>query len=143
MAHGLPEKDEVAMARTSEDVNLVADRLMEAITSSDEALRVQLLNPDLRVWHSTDKKEMDREEAAVFIADLYARCSKVVFENVRRVVTERGYLQESVIRGVTRGGVEFSTPVCLVVEMDEQNRALLVREYQDSADLVPLFTEDR
>jgi uncharacterized protein len=128
--------------KTDAEVAALADRLTRAIESGDETLQREVFSENFRVWHNTDREELELEAAIGFIANLRSRCSSVTYSDLRRTPTPTGYVQEATISGVTNAGKDFASPACIVVEVGDDDRIRSVREYQDSAQLAPLFEND-
>lgn len=115
------------------DVDMAAQRYVEALMSSDPRVHEQVLAPDFTLWHNTDGQTLDLSGALAHLQLLGPNAGRVEFTINSRVATEDGYVQESTVSTTSRSGQRLSSDSCFVVRLDDEGRIRSVREYQDSA----------
>jgi len=109
----------------------VADRLFAAIEAGDIEAIHDLYAPDAVIWHNFDDAEQSREQNVRMLGWAIRNLSGMHYTDVRRSVTDEGFVQQHVLRAVNRAGVEIAVPACLVVTV---SGGLITRldEYLDS-----------
>jgi len=96
----------------------LATELLAAITTTDvEALR-RIYAPDVVIWHNFDQREQSVEENLQTLGWMCQRLFDRAYEVVRRERLEDGFLQQHVLRGITRSGAPFAMPACMVVRCE-------------------------
>jgi ketosteroid isomerase-like protein len=121
-----------ASIAASAGADAVADRLFGAVERGDlEALR-RLYHPDARIWHNHDGRDQTVEENLRTLDWLCRRLFDRTYEVVRREPLPDGFLQQHVLRGLTRSGEPFAMPACMVVRCVD-GRILRIDEYLDPA----------
>jgi ketosteroid isomerase-like protein len=115
------------------DIDDIADRLTQAVSTFDAELQKEVLSPDFSVWHNTDNETLDLEGAMAFLQNVGTKVTDVRYTDVRRVATDEGYVQEATILATTKSGKDTRNSTCIVVKLDDDGRVVSVREYQDSA----------
>ena len=115
----------------------VADRLFAAIEAGDlEAVRA-LYAPDAVIWHNTDGAEQTVEQNLRVLRWVVDNLADRRYEEVRRVSTESGFVQQHVLRCTRRDGTPVEVPACLVVTC-AAGRITRLEEYLDSAHVARL-----
>ena len=115
----------------------IAERLFSAIMAGDVDAVRDIYAPSARIWHNFDGKEQSVEENLRLLRWLVESVTNLRYEEVRRQRTDRGFLQQHVLRGTTRDGRAIEIPACLVCTV-ESGRITRIDEYFDSAHLAPL-----
>lgn len=119
----------------SAQMNSVADRVQQAVTSLNVEAVAVLYAPDVVIWHNFDNIEQNSAQNLSFLRDLFAKLKSLDYVGARRRLLPNGYVQQHVLKGCLNNGMEFAIPCCHVVEV---SRGQLTRfdEYFDPA---PLF----
>jgi ketosteroid isomerase-like protein len=113
----------------------VAAEFMAAVNSGDgERLRA-VYSPDVRIWHTFDGLEQDREQNIRTLLWMFAHVSGVRYEEIRVSATEDGFVQQHVMRG---DDPAFEAPCMLRVRCAPDGRITRLEEYVDSAHTRPL-----
>lgn len=115
----------------------LAERLFTAVERGDvEALR-EIYAPDAPIWHNTDQRVQTVEENLRTIRWIAANVKGFRYEEIRRTVTETGFVEQHLTRGTGPGGAEFNIPACIVCTVVD-GRITRLDEYLDSAQVAPL-----
>ena len=116
----------------------IADRLIRAIEAGNaEGVRAVYAD-DARIWHNFDNVEQTVDENLATLEWLVAKLPERHYEIVRREALPDGFLQQHVLHGKTRAGVEISSPACIVCRV-ERDRIQRLDEYLDTAGISALF----
>jgi ketosteroid isomerase-like protein len=115
----------------------VADRLFGAVERGDLDELRRLYDPDARIWHNFDGREQSVEENLQTLTWMCGRLFDRTYEIVRREVLPDGFVQQHVLRGLTRAGEPFAMPACMIVRCAD-GRITRIDEYLDAAQATPL-----
>jgi uncharacterized protein len=118
----------------------LAERLIAAIVAGDVDAVREIYAPEARIWHNFDGLEQNVEENLRLLRWLVRNVANLRYEEVRRQRTERGFLEQHVLRGTTQDGRPIELPACLVCTV-EKGRITRIDEYLDSAHLAVLSAE--
>jgi ketosteroid isomerase-like protein len=122
----------------TQDALELCDRLFAAIASGKvEAVR-DLYARDAKIWHNYDGVVQSVEENLRVLGWVVENVGGLRYEEIRRQSSERGFVQQHVLRGTTRRGEPLEVPACLVAEV-ERGKITRIDEYIDSAHLGPLL----
>ncbi len=115
------------------DVSLaLAERLAAAIDANDlVALRDEIYTPDVVVWHNDDQHEQRVEENLKVLNWLHRKVGDKRYEDVVRLPTPTGYVEQHVLRGTAPSGAALDIHACLVVTVTG-GRISRIDEYLDS-----------
>lgn len=114
----------------------LADRFFTAVSAGDvEALR-GLYAPDAVIWHN-DGNVQDVDQNLAFLSWLIGNTKSVRFEDRRTEPTPDGFVEQHVLRGTTRDGVDFEASACLVFQL-AGDRIARMDEYLDPGALAPI-----
>jgi uncharacterized protein len=122
---------------TAEDVLALADRFVTALETGDVATLEAIYAPDVTVWHNFDQLEQDREQSLATLAWVGRKLPGRRYEEIRRVVTPDGYIQQHVLRGTAPDGTKLEVPAVLRVYCDGEH-ITRIEEYLDTAQTVAL-----
>ncbi len=127
---------------TADQTLTLAAQFRAAITAADPERIRAVLSPDCVIWYNQFGAEqtMTREQAIQTIMGMQAFVRDFRYTDVRVEPTASGYVQQSVIRCRTAGGVEMAVAVCLIARVDG-GRIVRYDEYRDSAQTAPLMAE--
>jgi ketosteroid isomerase-like protein len=117
----------------------IAERLFAAIEAGDIDTVRDLYDPDVEVWHNTDRVAQRRDENLATLAWVHRHLSGVTYEDVRRSATDDGFVQRHVLSATNRAGRRIEVPACIVASVRD-GRVTRLDEYLDSAALAA-FTE--
>jgi ketosteroid isomerase-like protein len=115
----------------------LCERFFAAAAAGDvEAVR-GIYAPDAVIWHNNDGREQTVEQNLGVLAWATSRIEGFRYEDVRRTVTDSGFIEQHVLRGRAPNGVELRVPACLVCTVVD-GRIARVDEYFDSAQIAAL-----
>ena len=123
----------------ADSVSALADRFFAAIEAADLATVRDLYVPDAVIWHNYDGIEQTRDESVRTLAWAARHIDRLHYDEVRRSVTDTGFVQQHVVRGRNAVGVDVAMPACIVVTVAGGLIARL-EEYLDSRH-VEIFSE--
>jgi uncharacterized protein len=112
-------------------------RLIEAIATGDADTAREIYAPAALIWHNTELREQSVDENVRVLRWLVRNVSDLSYDDIRRQKTERGYVQQHVLRGTTRHGEALEVHACIVVETDG-DRITRLDEYIDGDQIAPL-----
>jgi ketosteroid isomerase-like protein len=118
----------------------LVDRFLAALETFDAEAMTALLSPDAVAWRSIGDKDRTVDEV---VGMLHVEQQLIAHATVRvrhQSPTEDGFVVQLVFAGTTRGGAEFSVPICIVAHVADQ-RITAFEEYADEAGLQPLWQE--
>ena len=121
----------------SDDMNMLADRIMRAIEQNDTATIAACYAPDARIWHNFDDAEQSVDENLRTLGWVDKRLKNRRYEIVSRHAFDGGYAQQHVLHGKLNNGEAFAMPACLIVTVRD-GRIVRLAEYLDSAHVKPL-----
>jgi uncharacterized protein len=117
----------------------LADKLFAAIEANDlSALRDEVYAPEIVVWHNHDRHEQLLEENLRVLSWLHRKVADRRYEDVVRVPTATGFLEQHALRGVAPDGTELDVLACLVVTVTG-DRISRIDEYVDGASISSLM----
>ena len=123
---------------TADDAVLaLADRLVTALETDDTETLRQLYTPDITVWHNFDQRDQDRDQCLATLAWVGRKMKDRRYDEIRRVVTPDGYIQQHVLRGTAPDGTAVEVPAVLRVYCDGE-RISRIEEYLDTAQTAAL-----
>ncbi|WP_245234013.1 nuclear transport factor 2 family protein [Mycobacterium sp. PS03-16] len=120
-------------------VEEVADRLFAAIADSDIAAVEALWAPDVRVWHSGDRRDNERARALRVIGWFVGRTVERRYEVLDRRFFDGGFVQQHILHATGTGGEVVAMRVCIVIMVGEDGLITRIDEYFDTTDLAPLL----
>jgi ketosteroid isomerase-like protein len=129
--------DPTPPAPSAVDPFVVADRLFGAVERGDTDELRRLYHPEARIWHNFDQQEQSVEENLQTLGWMCRRLFDRSYEVVRRERLDDGFLQQHVLRGITRSGAPFAMPACMVVRCSG-GRITRIEEYLDPAQAAAL-----
>jgi ketosteroid isomerase-like protein len=118
----------------------LADRFVEALRTFDADLMSELLAPDAVAWRSIGDKDRTAEEVIGLLHVERQLIASATIEVRHHSPTEDGFVVQLLFGGTTRGGAEFSVPICIVAHVAGE-RVTAFEEYADEASLRPLWDE--
>jgi ketosteroid isomerase-like protein len=110
----------------------VAARLFGAIERGDVATVAALYAPDAVVWHSHDGATQSAAENVALLGAVVRRLRDLRYEDVRRQRTERGFVQQHVLRATTPAGEPVELVACVLCDV-VAGRITRLDEYLDAA----------
>ena len=122
---------------TPDELHGLADAFFGAVERGDLDDVRRLYHPEARIWHNYDQVAQGVEENLRTLAWMVGRLFDRSYEVTRRELLPDGFVQQHVLRGLTRTGEPFAMPACMVVTC-EHGRVTLVQEYLDPAQAAPL-----
>jgi ketosteroid isomerase-like protein len=112
----------------------VAAELMAAVSSGDADRLRAVYSPDVRIWHTFDGLEQDREQNIRTLLWMFRHVRGVRYDEIRVTATEDGFVQQHVLRA---SDPKFSAP-CMLRVWVVDGRITRLEEYVDSAHTRPL-----
>ncbi len=110
----------------------VAEQLFAAIENGDVGTVRDLYSPDAVIWHNTDGREQSADQNLATLMWVVENLAERRYEDVRRSVTDRGFVQQHMMRWTKADGTRAELPACIVATCAD---GLITRidEYLDSA----------
>jgi ketosteroid isomerase-like protein len=110
----------------------VAEQLFAAIENGDVGTVRDLYSPDAVIWHNTDSREQSADQNLATLMWVVENLAERRYEDVRRSVTDRGFVQQHMMRWTKADGTRAELPACIVATCAD---GLITRidEYLDSA----------
>lgn len=119
-------------------VDGIADRLFSAIEAGEIEGVAELYDDDVRVWRNTDGVTEDKAANLAVLAWMVRRTTRRSYQEVRRLTTPTGFVQQHVLHLGFPDGRTAEIPACLVVTVDA-GRIVAIEEYLDSAHVESAF----
>jgi ketosteroid isomerase-like protein len=116
----------------------VADRLFDAIESSDIAMVQRLWNEDVVVWKVADR-DRDRDRALRVIKWFINTTTDRHYEILDRQFFDGGFVQQHILHANGRNGGSISMRVCIVIKLGTNDLISRIDEYFDPAEITPLL----
>jgi ketosteroid isomerase-like protein len=116
----------------------VADRLFDAIESSDIAMVQRLWNEDVVVWKVADR-DRDRDRALRVIKWFINTTTDRHYEILDRTFFDGGFVQQHILHANGRNGGPISMRVCIVIKLGTNGLISRIDEYFDPAEIAPLL----
>lgn len=111
----------------------VADKLFRAIERGDTAtVAAEVYAPDAVIWHSHTNATQTAAENVRLLEMVTGRLRGMRYEDIRRQRTERGFVQQHVLRATTPAGEAVELLACVVCDV-RNGRITRLDEYIDSA----------
>lgn len=110
----------------------VAERLFAAIEAGDVDAVADLYTPDAEIWHNTDRVVQRRDDNLATLGWMARHLPDVRYTEVRRSVTDEGFVQRHVLVATNRAGRRVEVPACIVATVRD-GRIHRLDEYLDSA----------
>lgn len=120
----------------------IGKRFFKAIEQGDIETVRNLYHPDVEIWHNVDglerrKTGQSREENVALLEILTKVVKDWEYDVWYREVTETGFVQQHILRGLLPNGETLALPVCIIFQISE-GQITRLDEYLDSAMAVQL-----
>ena len=110
----------------------VAARLFAAVEAGDIDAVARLYAPDAVIWHAHTGTAQTPEENVQVLGMVTKRLRDLRYEEVRRQRTERGFVQQHVLRARGPEGQRIELRACMVCDVVD-GRIARLDEYLDGA----------
>jgi len=117
----------------------VAARLFAAVEEGDVAAVARLYAPDAVIWHAHTGATQTPEENVQILGMVTKRLRELRYEEIRRQRTERGFVQQHVLRARGPQGQAIELRACMVCEVVD-GRITRLDEYLDGAAVARLVS---
>lgn len=125
------------MTLTETDMHDLGDRLVAAIAAGDvDAVRA-IYAPDATIWHNFDQRDQTVDENLATLADLHRRATNLRYTEIRRMLTEDGFVQQHVLTGAACGGA-LAMPA-MIRFFVRDGRITRLEEYLDTRQAMVLY----
>jgi ketosteroid isomerase-like protein len=124
-------------AVTAEENLAIAAAYAAASRRGDVDAIAALSEPDAKVWHNFDDKEVDLGQSARTVKWLFRIMPDVAWEDVAVLPTPTGYVWQAIITGTAPGG-PIRAHTCMVVTVSEAGKVAHTAEYIDPAAMAAL-----
>ena len=118
----------------------VADRLFSSIEAGDYDAVAAMWAADVRVWHTGDAEDNERERALKVIRWFMRKTSTRRYEILDRQVFDGGFVQQHVLHADGTAGESIALRVCIVIKVGADGLITRIDEYFDPVDMAPLMT---
>jgi uncharacterized protein len=126
-------------ALTETEMNELADRLLVAIITADEAAMREVYAPDAAIWHNFDEKDQTVDENVLTLHDLHRRVANLAYTEIRRSLATDGFVQQHVLTGQARAGaVRIPAMIRFTVE---DGRITRLEEYLDTRQALVMYAK--
>ena len=120
----------------------IGKRFFKAIERGDLETVRNLYHPDVEIWHNVDRLDrrktgQSREENVALLKTLTKVVKDWEYDVWYREVTESGFVQQHILRGVLPTGEKLALPVCIIFQINN-GQITRLDEYLDSAMAVQL-----
>ncbi len=112
--------------------DVVAERLFAAIEAGDVGAVRDLYAPDAVIWHNTDGEEQTADQNLATLAWVVENLAERRYEDISRSVTDRGFVQQHMMRWTKGDGTRAELPACIVATCSN-GMITRIDEYLDSA----------
>ena len=117
------------------EVESIASKVAEAITSRDVAKLDDLYHPDIVIWHAATGQVVSRSDALAMSAAVFNATSELGYRNVRRHPIEGGFIQQHQLVGRRADGTPIpAVEICMIIKFRD-DQLTSVEEYFDLAKL--------
>ena len=115
----------------------LAERFLAAIVAGDFDTVRAIYAPDARIWHNVTGVAQTVDENLRVLRWLVRNVTELRYEEVRRLLTPEGFIQQHVLRATGPDGSAIAIPACLIVTVRD-GRIIRLEEYIDSAHVAQL-----
>lgn len=115
----------------------VAEAVNKAISERSIEGLARVYSEDFKIWHNFDNKTQDRAENLAFLTQIFASFTSLGYVDIRRELTESGYVQQHVLVGIVNDGRKLEMPCCHISQVHD-GKLRRVDEYFDPAPLYVL-----
>lgn len=114
------------------NIDELADRVFAAIEAGDRAAVAEIWADDAEIWHNFDRITQSKEQNLATLDWMCANTTSRSYDEVRRTLTETGFVQQHVLRLGFADGRTAEIPACVIAEIRD-GKVVRVDEYLDSA----------
>ena len=116
----------------------LADRLVAAIEAGDVESVAAIYADDVVIWHNTDQVEQSKVDNLAVLGWLVRNTASRSYRDIRRSVTDEGFVQQHVLHVEFSDGRSADLPACLVVQVVD-GRITRLDEYLDNVGVTAAF----
>lgn len=110
-----------------------AVKFFDAVEAGHIDDAVELLAPEVRVWHNIDDKIVDRQSTSKTLKFLHKALADIRYEDRRLNVWPGGFSEQHVLVGKRRSdGVTLRLSAAIICSVNEQGKIIRFDEYFDS-----------
>jgi ketosteroid isomerase-like protein len=122
---------------TAQEIDHIADRLINAITASDTDAVRAVYAPDAAIWHNFDQKDQTVDENLATLVDMHRRATDLQYTQIRRFAAPDGFVQQHVLVGdATYGRLELPAMIRFWVA---DGRITRLEEYVDTRQAMVMY----
>jgi ketosteroid isomerase-like protein len=126
------------MSTLAGDTDALAGRFFDAIARGDIDTVRGCYDAAARIWHNVGGVEQEVEANLRLLTWITRNIKDYRYEDVRRQLTDEGFVQQHVLRGTNRRGAPVEVPACVVARVGE-GRITRIDEYIDEKHSETLF----
>ena len=115
----------------------IANRFFNALLAGDATELDSLFAKDATFWQNFSGRDQHRDNFLPGFAKLVGMITDLQFENVRRIGTASGFVEQHTLRGTTASGAALAAHGCFIAQVKD-GKIDRVEEYLDGAQLAPL-----
>jgi ketosteroid isomerase-like protein len=119
-------------------IDALADRFFAAIEAGDVTSVGSMYADDAVIWHNTDQVEQPVQHNLAVLGWLVKRTTSRSYREIRRTVTDDGFVQQHVLHVEFGPARSADLPACLVVKVLD-GRIARIDEYLDGAAATAAF----
>ena len=122
---------------TAQEIDHIADRLINAITASDTDAVRAVYAPAAAIWHNFDQKDQTVDENLATLVDMHRRATGLQYTQIRRFAAPDGFVQQHVLVGdATYGRLELPAMIRFWVA---DGRITRLEEYVDTRQAMVMY----
>lgn len=114
----------------------IAEKWSSLLPNKDAEIISEIYHEDAETWHNYDRKNMSMEEISELVQVIFRSFENIGFTNIKRSITETGFVQQHDIVGTHVNGATLNVAACVVVTINDGKISRL-EEYIDPA---PVFS---
>ena len=126
------------MSDDIESIKALAKRFFDAVENGDPDTLEAIYDPDVEIWHNTDRLTVTRAENLTTLKSFIQRAPKRSYQDRRLIAYPGGFVQQHLLIAEQPNGKVLELPACIVCAV-ANGRITRLDEYFDSAALVKWF----
>lgn len=113
------------------DIASIAQTWLRGTLAKDDAVVDSVIDPDIKVWHNTDKVEQSITQNRKVSAWLYSKVPDLDMVDVRQSIFDGGWVQQHRLVGTRSDGSALEILSCIVFTVSPEGRITRMEEYID------------
>lgn len=128
----LSARPRVARCRAmTPDIASIAQTWLRGTLAKDDSIVDTVVDPDIKVWHNTDKVEQTLTQNRKVAAWLHSKVPDLDMVDIRQNVFDGGWVQQHRMVGTRSDGSALEILSCIVFTVSPEGRITRMEEYID------------